>query len=98
MNSLIDFGKYSGESYEKILATDIKYCRWLSTQPMISEEIKKILLEQLPKDEGYVMTFGKYKNKPLNWIKEYDIKYIEYLLKSQFVNDKMPKLLKELSS
>lgn len=101
MNTQIDpfvipFGKYKGRFITEI-TNDLSYCKWLSTQPFTSDEIKEYITSNINVDD-YIMRWGKYKNKSLSWIHEVDEKYIEWLENNDFVKTKCPKLLQAIIS
>jgi hypothetical protein len=81
----ITFGKYKNQELEDIIKNDPGYCKWLSNQPNVNDEIKEFINDNLDMKE-LMMRWGKYKNKTLNWIKNND-----------FVKDKCKDILEALN-
>ena len=92
---IIDFGKHKGKPIIELSKTDFSYCKWMMSQPFVSDEIKEYITSNVNVND-YIMRWGKYKNKAVSWIKSEDSKYIEWLINNQYVIDKCPKLLEAL--
>lgn len=94
---MIDFGKHKGKSIVDLSKTDFSYCKWLVSQPSVSDEIKEYINNNVNIND-YIMRWGRHKGKTVSYIKANDIKYTKWLLGNQYVIDKCPKLLEALKN
>jgi len=92
---MIDFGKYKGKTIVELSKTDFSYCKWLSSQPSVSDEIKEYINNNVNVND-YIMRWGRHKGKTVSYIKANDTKYMKWLLANQYVIEKCPKLLEAL--
>jgi hypothetical protein len=94
---IVDFGKYKGKSIVEFSKTDFGYCKWLASQPSVSDEIKEYINNNVNVND-YIMRWGRHKNKSVSFIKANDAKYAKWLINNQYVIEKCPKLLEALKN
>lgn len=97
---ILKFGKYKSRNINDILKEDIEYCRWMFTQPTITDsvEIYEILNNRFRNDGNIYLKFGKYKNKSIDYIlnEKKDLKYIHYLQNNIYFKNNYPNDFKEI--
>lgn len=95
-NDTVKYGKYSGDSIQKIINSDPQYCNSLRAELWGYTDARLMNILNADPTIKKMLVFGKYAGRNIQEINEIDPEYVSRLEKNKFIMEQCPMICEQL--